>query len=210
MKRVDGRPLDEVIAGAPALADRLALLPALIAACDALAHAHGQGVVHRGLVPASVRLGAHGETMVIGWGQAAAVADEDADPRDDVAALGALAYQLFAGAPAADPPRPLAAVVPDLPADLAAITAVAMSADRYPTARELAADLTRFQAGQLVSAQTYSTGALVRRWLRRHRAAVAVAAVLALATAGLGAVSLRRIVAERERADQQRALADGR
>ncbi len=45
--------------------------------------------------------------------------------------------------------------------------------DRYPSARELAEDLRRFQTGRLVSVHAYSRGTLVRRWLRRYRAPVA-------------------------------------
>ena len=53
------------------------------------------------------------------------------------------------------PPIPLAERAPGLPADLIAIVGQAMArepSERYATAKELAIDLKRFQAGQLVAA----------------------------------------------------------
>ena len=70
MKLVSGRPLDRVIAEARTLPDRLALLPRIAAAADAMAYAHSQRVVHRDLKPGNVLIGDFGETVVIDWGLA--------------------------------------------------------------------------------------------------------------------------------------------
>jgi hypothetical protein len=70
MKLVAGRSLDEAVARAETLDDRLALLPHVVALVDAVAHAHGEGIVHRDLKPANVLVGAFGETVVIDWGLA--------------------------------------------------------------------------------------------------------------------------------------------
>src|SRR5262249_33545130 len=93
-----------------------------------------------------------------------------ADQRGDVYARGAMLYHLLSGNPpytgnsakdvlqqvaAASAPRPLEECQPRAPPDLKAIVRKAMApipTDRYPTANELAADLKRFQTGQLVSA----------------------------------------------------------
>ncbi len=79
MRHVEGQPLDRVIAGKKSYAERLALLPNVIAVADALAYAHDQRVIHRDLKPANVLLGSFGETVVIDWGLA-----KDLDARSEV------------------------------------------------------------------------------------------------------------------------------
>src|SRR5262249_4400098 len=120
---------------------------------------------------------------------------EEADERSDVYALAALLYRLAAGsAPLAGDsasevleravsarPHRVAEREPGVPPDLAAIVDKAMAperGDRYANASQLVADLKRFQTGQLVAAHRYSRRELLSRWLRRHRTAVGVAAVL--------------------------------
>jgi eukaryotic-like serine/threonine-protein kinase len=81
MRMVDGRTLREAIADARTLVARLALLPAVIAATEAIAFAHAQRVIHRDLTPANILVGAYGETVVIDWGLAKDLADaHDDDP----------------------------------------------------------------------------------------------------------------------------------
>src|SRR4029079_1882157 len=70
MKLVLGQSLARVIKDADTRADRLGLLPQVIAAAEAVAYAHDQGIVHRDLKPSNILVGAFGETVVVDWGRA--------------------------------------------------------------------------------------------------------------------------------------------
>ena len=150
---------------------------------------------------------------------------EPVTPEADVYALGALLYHAFAGSPpfVADsafnvleqllsgPPTPLAERVPDLAPDLLTIVEKAMAPQpsaRYANAKAMADDLKRYADGRLVSAHRYSIGALVKRWVARHRAVVAMTAALVFAVALTAGLSVRRIVRERDRADALQVAAN--
>ncbi|HEY1549978.1 MAG TPA: serine/threonine-protein kinase [Kofleriaceae bacterium] len=150
-------------------------------------------------------------------------AGDEVDERADVYALGAMLYNVLAGHPpygdsalptptslvehaTREPPTPLGRVVPRVPADLRAIVERAMTRDlaaRYANAGELAAELRRFEAGQLLRSREYRTGELIVRWVRRHRA-ITLAALVALV---IGASAIVGITRSRgaERAARQQA-----
>ncbi|MEO8698424.1 MAG: protein kinase [Kofleriaceae bacterium] len=253
MRMVDGRTLLAAIERATTLPARLALLPAVIAACEAVAFAHGQRVIHRDLTPSNVLVGAYGETVVIDWGLAKdlsrGASDEDdplgdpyrgetaegltgagaivgtlaymppeqanaqpVDERSDVYALGAILYHLLAGAPphrtrttaellelvrtGASPPA-IDKVAPRSPRDLVSIVTKAMSRSpvaRYPSARELAEELVRFQTGRMVEAHQYSRREKLKRFVRRNRPAVTVTVAAALLLGTVSALYVSRIV----------------
>jgi WD40 repeat protein len=83
MPILPGRALRDAIASARDVTERLVHLPALIAAADAVAYAHSHGVVHRDLTPSNILLGRFGETVVIDWGLAKVLDEEESTPADD-------------------------------------------------------------------------------------------------------------------------------
>jgi len=146
------------------------------------------------------------------------------DARADVYAIGAILYQLLAGEPPFvgptsaevlksvlhDSPVSIETHQPGAPEELCTIVHKAMARDpkdRYATAKELAEELKRFQTGQLVRSHSYSTVALVRRWLARHRAAVGIGLSLMCLLVATTGFSVRRILRERDRAERERVAA---
>jgi eukaryotic-like serine/threonine-protein kinase len=145
------------------------------------------------------------------------------DASADVYALGAILYHALAGgAPVrgttakevldkvlAGPPPPLAEVAPETPRDLATLVDAAMARDpaARPSSKQLAEELRRFQAGQLVATHAYSFGELARRWLRRHRVAVGVGAAALAVLAIVSVLGIRQILVERDVATTERTTA---
>ncbi|HEY3353698.1 MAG TPA: protein kinase [Polyangia bacterium] len=135
MKEVSGPTLGEVIARTPALDERLALLPRLVAVTDAIAYAHSRRVIHRDLKPANLVVGPFGETVVIDWGLAkdlgragaAAAAGEPAEqsmPPVVSAGPGATLAGAILGTPAYMPPEQARGETVDERADVYALGAI--------------------------------------------------------------------------------------
>lgn len=120
------------------------------------------------------------------------------DARADVYALGAMLYHLLAGRspyPGTTAARVLAEVLdhapgsllrlePSLPIDLVTIVERAMARaplERYPTALEMAADLRRFQTGQLVGAHHYTAWQLLRRLVGKNPVAIGLGTLVTIA-----------------------------
>jgi non-specific serine/threonine protein kinase/serine/threonine-protein kinase len=84
-------------------------------------------------------------------------------------------------------------------------------ARRYASASELAGDIARYLRNEPVAAHPPSTAYRARKYLRRHRVGVTVAAALALLLVAIAigqTVELRHVARERDRATRERDRAD--
>ena len=130
------------------------------------------------------------------------------DRRSDVYSLGATLYAILAGRPpfdgestfdiltkvVRDDPAPLASLLPGVPPDLATIVMKCLEKDpamRYPSARELAEDLSLYLAGEPIRARGASVLYRLRKKTRKHRAVVSVGAAAAVLLAAAGGLALR-------------------
>ena len=225
MERIDGRPIDR-FCSEENLGPR-ARVELLLQVCEAVAFAHRNLVVHRDLKPGNILVDREGRVKLLDFGIAKlleAQAEGDAgEPQPtaaqarfltpgyaapeqveggavttatDVFALGRVLERLLAVEPA---------VAASSDADLADLGNIARQATRaeperrYADANALAADLERWRSGRPVLATGDSRLYRLQKLVRRHRAAVAAAAlVLAVATAGLVATLWQAARARRE------------
>ena len=261
MRKIEGEPLADRVALAKTTRDRLALISSFLGAVDAAAYAHAKRIIHRDIKPWNILLGRFGETLLIDWGIARELDDDQEDPttlaaadtgvgltrlgvaqgtpgflapeqargevvdaRADVYSLGATLFYILANqlpygrisateavdASAAGKPPAFSVIPEEVPRELIAILTKAMApepAERYADAGELATDLRRFLAGQLVAAHAYSTREKLAKWVRRHRIAVTVGTIALVTVGVVSTISIRQVIHDRDAADESRAVA---
>jgi hypothetical protein len=215
MRVVEGASFRGVIAEERPRSERVRLV---LSVAQAMAYAHERGIVHRDLSPGNVRVGQHGEVVVMDWGLAATLAEAArggtrcgtpgftapelregaaSGPQADVFSLGALLHLALTSEPPAARLRRPARV----PSDLWAIVTKCLApqpSHRYPTAQPLEHDLRAWLDGGRVLAHHDRPWTPALRLSRRHPVALAVGASSALVlaavttTLGLGAVRARQ------------------
>lgn len=175
MKYVQGQRLDSWQEAS--LPDRLRLFTRI---CEAVAFAHSHGILHRDLKPENMMIGAFGEVLIMDWGLAKHVTEEEprqvmgtpfymapeqmrgdaaVDHRADIFSLGRV-LEFLCGDKAAVP-RPLVSIWKKAQDSLLA--------NRYPSALDMAADILRHLDGQPVSAYRENLWEAASRFSRRNQ-----------------------------------------
>ncbi|MCF6287415.1 MAG: serine/threonine-protein kinase, partial [Candidatus Hydrogenedentes bacterium] len=125
------------------------------------------------------------------------------DERSDIYSLGAVLYTIlsgkmpyagnnvreFMGKVGQVEPKPVRMLEPDVRPELAAICHKAMALvpeNRYQSAKELTEEIQKYLSGGMVDAYTYSSVEMAKRFIKKHKKALAVVAVFIVSAVGFG------------------------
>jgi serine/threonine protein kinase/tetratricopeptide (TPR) repeat protein len=204
----------------------------LLDLCSAMQHAHQRGVIHRDLKPSNLLVDHADVLHVLDFGIAKVLQEvhkeqvdltrteeflgspgyapperllhpeSEADTRDDIYAIGVLAFELLSGkqpyelggtlvsairAMQEQSPRDLRKLAPEVPRDLAMIVHRAIDRDRdrrYPSAVAMADDLRRFQEGRPVLARAPHSLYLLSKAMKRNPLVSTLSVALLVAVLG--------------------------
>jgi tetratricopeptide (TPR) repeat protein len=224
MEYVEGQALDAWRAAhEPTAGQRVALFEKV---CEAVAYVHRNLLVHRDLKPSNILVNAAGEPRLVDFGIAKLLADEVPGRRTVAEAAGRPMTPEYASpeqirgdriTPASDVfqlGRVFAELLKDgrSGGDIANIIAKALDPEperRYASADQLREDVRAHRAGRPIVARPGSLAYRARKFVRRHKAAVATLVtvnILIIVAAFVFAAQARRIALERDRAEQVSAL----
>ncbi len=221
------------VADALQAAHRLGIVHRDLKPANVIVEVTDEGAVHAWVVDFGLALDVESDGLTLSGtmvGTPAFMSPEQArgdlravDRRSDVYSLGATLYAALAGrAPfqgeavfevlrkvVEEDPDSLATLAPETPRDLVTIVSKCLEKDqglRYQSARELCTDLTRFLEGEPIEARGASFTYRLAKRVRKHRLAVTVAVIAAIALAIVGAVAVRTQMQAAERARLARQL----
>ena len=224
MEYVEGEAFDAWCASRdlPA-AERVALFEKV---CEAVAYVHRNLLVHRDLKPSNILINSAGEPRLVDFGIAKLLADEVPGRRTVAEAAGRPMTPEYASpeqlrgdriTPASDVFQ-LGLVLAELlkgrrpQGDLSNIIGKSLAPEperRYASADQLRDDIRAHREGRPVTARPGSLAYRARKFVQRHKAAVAMLLtinLLIVAAAFIFAAQARRIALERDRAEQVSAL----
>ncbi|MCA8939116.1 MAG: protein kinase, partial [Planctomycetes bacterium] len=84
LSRLDAINTNEELSDDQKLDERLKLLGYFIDACHGVAYAHSKGVLHRDIKPENVMIGKYGESLVVDWGLAKIIGQEESEVETDI------------------------------------------------------------------------------------------------------------------------------